>query len=471
MKAVILAGGSGTRLWPLSREKYSKQFLPLMGDKSLLQETIERVRPVVGDDICVVTTEESRFLVAGQFREMGIDPHGKILCEPAGRNTAPALGLAALGINPEETMLVLPSDHVITNAQKFREAVVRSDAVAAEGCLVTFGISPASPETGFGYIEMGEPLDSFEGFKKVSRFVEKPDLATAKRYLALGSYVWNSGMFAFKAGALLEELARHEPAVHSGLMGLRKYLSPDKSMDQIIPKDLYEAIPRISIDYAVMERSDRVAVLPLENLGWSDLGSFSALYEILNSMGEDNVVKLGKRGVGVSIESKGNLIWGGNKVVAAVGVNDLIIVDTPDALLVSTRDRAQDVKAAVAELAATGREEIALHRKVYRPWGSYTVLERGEGYKVKQVFVNPRTSLSLHLHRRRSEHWVVVEGAAMATKGDETITLSRNESTFLPPATLHKLENPLDEPLTIIEVQNGQYLEEDDIIREDAAQK
>jgi len=460
MKAVILAGGSGTRLWPLSREQFPKQFLPLLGERSLLQDTVQRVCPLAGDRLCIVTGEESRFLVAEQLRDLGLDPQGKVLGEPAGRNTAPAIGLAALGCDPDEVLLVLPSDHAIRDPAAFREAAQAASAVAEAGYLVTFGISPAHPETGFGYIQLGALLDGFPGFRAAERFVEKPDLATAEAYLRDGGYVWNSGMFAFRAGTLLEELDAHAPELRAGLEELRPFVEAGKP----VPADRYTALPKISIDYAVMERSRRVAVLPVDP-GWSDLGSFAALLDLLPADPNGNVVRVAAGGEAVAIESRGNLVWAGRKVVALVGVQDSLVVDTPDALLVCSRDRAQDVRHVVDRLKEAGREEASLHRTVHRPWGTYTVLEEGSGYKIKRIRVNPGSKLSLQLHHHRSEHWVVVSGTARVTRGADTVLLRTGESTFIPVTTPHRLENPGTISLQIIEVQNGDYLGEDDIVR------
>lgn len=460
MRAVILAGGSGTRLWPLSREQFPKQFLPLLGDRSLLQETVERVRPVVGDEVVVVTTEDSRFLVADQLRALGLAPEGRILCEPAGRNTAPAIGLAALLCNPEEVFLVLPSDHTIRDGEAFRAALRLAEPLAAEGRLVTFGIAPSYPETGYGYIHLGPAVPGAPEFREVAAFVEKPDQTLAEEYLASGGYVWNSGMFAFRADVVLDELATHAPAVRAGLEALRPALEAGGP----VPRDLYEAIPSISIDYAVMERSRRAVVLPVQP-GWSDLGSFSALFDVLKADEEGNVVQMPANGQWISVRSRQNFVSSGQKVVALVGVEDTLVIDTPDALLVCARERAQDVREVVNRLRAAGREEASVHRTVHRPWGTYTVLDGGDGYKIKRIRVNPGAKLSLQLHHHRSEHWVVVAGTARVTKGEEVLVLRPNESTFIPLATPHRLENPGLVPLQIIEVQNGEYLGEDDIVR------
>ncbi len=460
MKAVILAGGSGTRLWPLSRDQFPKQFLPLLGERSLLQDTVQRVRPLAGDGVCIVTGEESRFLVAEQLREMGVDPGGKILGEPAGRNTAPAIGLAAMGCDPDEILLVLPSDHAIRDGAAFREAAQSAAAVAEAGYLVTFGISPDHPETGFGYIRLGPPLDGFDGFRVADRFVEKPDLETAESYLRDGGYVWNSGMFAFRAAALLAELKKHAPDLHAGLEALRPHIEAGEP----IPVDRYVALPKISIDYAVMERSERVAVLPVDP-GWSDLGSFAALLDLMPADPDGNAVRLSTGGEAVLVDSRGNLVWGGDKIVALVGMASTLVVDTPDALLVCARDRAQDVRQAVDRLKESGRDEATVHRTVHRPWGTYTVLEEGPGFKIKRIQVQPGAKLSLQLHHHRAEHWVVVSGTARVTRGGETVLLRTGESTFIPVTTPHRLENPGAIPLQIIEVQNGDYLGEDDIVR------
>ena len=460
MRAVILAGGSGTRLWPLSRERFPKQFLPLLGHRSLLQDTIARVRPVVGDDVWVVTTGDVRFLAAQQLREVGLDPQGRVLCEPAGRNTAPAIGLAALLSAPEDVLLVLPSDHAIRNDQVFRDALLAARPAAEAGFLVTFGISPSRPETGYGYIRVGRPLPGLEGVRSVDRFVEKPDRARAEQYLAAGGYVWNSGMFAFRAATVLEELARHAPDVYAGLDALR----PALSEGQDPPADLYRALPKIAIDVAVMERSDRVAVVPVD-LEWSDLGSFEALLENLPADADGNVTRLEPGGDAILVGSSGNLVWGGKKVVALAGVRDLIVVDTPDALLVCSRERAQGVREVADRLKAAGRGEAAVHRTVHRPWGSFTVLEEGEGYKVKRIEVLPGARLSLQFHRHRNEHWIGIAGTADVIRDGERFSLRPNEATFIPVSVPHRLENPGAEALAIIEVQVGDYLGEDDIVR------
>ncbi|GAB4254644.1 mannose-1-phosphate guanylyltransferase/mannose-6-phosphate isomerase [Deferrisoma sp.] len=458
MRAVILAGGSGTRLWPLSRQAFPKQFLALTGERSLLQETVERVRPLVGENLCVVATRDVAHLVARQLRDLGIDPGGRMILEPVGRNTAPAVGLAALATPADEVLLVLPSDHAIRDAAAFREALARGAEVAAAGYLVTFGITPDRPETGYGYIQAGEPLEGFEGFRKVARFVEKPDRATAERYLAEGGYSWNSGMFAFRAGTILEELDRHAPHVAAGVRGLADAVRSGGE----IPEAAYAAIPKISIDYAVMERSDRVAVLPVDP-GWSDLGSFAALHEISEHDAGRNAVRVG--GTAILEDSTGNLVWAGDKVVALVGVEDAVVVDTPDALLVCRRDRSQDVRKVAEELVRRGRDEAVFHRTVHRPWGTFTTLEEGPGFKVKRIAVYPGERLSLQLHRHRAEQWVVVRGTARVTRGDEVLDLGVGQTVHIPREERHRLENPGTELLEIIEVQTGDYLGEDDIVR------
>ncbi len=460
MRAVILAGGSGTRLWPLSRQAFPKQFLPLLGDRSLFQQTVERVRPLVGGDVVVVATRDVAFLAARQLRELGIDPEGRVLAEPVGRNTAPAIGLAALVSDPDEVLVVLPSDHAIRDEQVLGDALGRARGVAAAGYLVTFGITPSHPETGYGYIQAGEPLDGHGGFHRVARFVEKPDRATAERYLAEGGYSWNSGMFAFRAGRILEELERHAPEVYQGLLPLGEAAREGR----VIPADAYAALPKISIDYAVMERSDRVAVLPVDP-GWSDLGSFAALHEVLPKDAGGNAVHTEGSGAGVLVDSRGNLVWAGDKVVALVGVEDAVVVDTPDALLVCHRSRAQEVRRVAEGLQEQGREEAVFHRTVHRPWGSYTLLEEGPGFKVKRITVYPGERLSLQLHHKRAEQWVVVRGTARVTRGDDTFDLGPGETVHIPRAEKHRLENPGTSLMELIEVQTGSYLGEDDIVR------
>ena len=459
MRAVILAGGSGTRLWPLSRETFPKQFLPLLGRNDLLQDTVERVRPVVGDNVHVVTTEDTQFLVADRLRELGIDPEGRVLGEPMGRNTAPAIGLAALCANPEEVLLVLPSDHAIRREDVFREALLQAQTVAEAGHLVTFGISPSRPDTGYGYIRMGEPLPGYEGFRAAARFVEKPNRATAEQYLAEGGYVWNSGMFAFRAGTVLDELAEHAPEVYAGLLALE----PDLEAGRPLSRTAYGSLPKISIDYAVMERSRRVAVIAVDP-GWSDLGGFEALLEIRPADHAGNVVRLDPGGDAIIVESRGNLVWGGNKVVALVGVEDTVVVDTDDALLVCAREQAQSVRDVAERLKVAGRSEASVHRTLRRPWGSTSLLEEGRGYKITRMHVKPGARLPLQRHNRRREHWVVVSGTAEVTQPDETCVLRKDESTSIPLGTPHRLENRGTVPLEIIVIQHGEHLGEDDTV-------
>lgn len=459
MRAVILAGGSGTRLWPLSRERMAKQFLNLVGERSLLQETIERVRPLVGDQVVVVTGSEDTFLVERQMAELGIDPTDRVVGEPVGRNTAPAIGLAALLSPSEEVLLVLPSDHAIRDGDNLREALARAAEVAEDGYLVTFGIQPCAPETGYGYIQLGDPLPGFSGVRTVARFVEKPDQATARRYLDEGTYVWNSGMFAFRARTLLENLAGCAPEVHAGLTALL----PELERGLPPSAELYGAIPKISIDYAVMERAQRVAVLPV-NPGWSDLGSFAALHGVLPRDDAQNAVRAGRAG-GFVLEGRGNLVLGSERVVALVGVNDTVVVDTPDALLVCSLERSQDVRLVYDRLKREGREEAEVPRTVHRPWGTYTVLEERPGHKVKRIGVHPGSRLSLQLHRHRSEHWTVVRGTARVTRGEDILDLGPGEHVYIPIEAPHRAENPGPDLLEFVEVQTGSYLGEDDIVR------
>ena len=454
---VLLCGGSGTRLWPLSREAFPKQFLSLVGDDSMLQATWKRVAPLATAAPIVVAGEDHRFMVAEQLREAGCEG-ATILLEPAARNTAPAIAVAALeamrdGADP--LLLVLPSDHVIVNAEGFRHAVVQAESAAEGGALLTFGIVPTGPETGYGYIRAA----AGEGVRKVAQFVEKPNAETAQGYVASGDYFWNSGMFLFRASAYLAELERHQPAM---LTACREALSKARrDVDFVrLDKDAFAASPSDSIDYTVMEKTADAAVLPID-VGWNDVGSWAALWEVAEQDGDGNA----HHGDVLAQGCRNTLAWGDGRLLALLGLEDLVVVDTDDAVLVAHKDKVQDVKSIVAELKRRERPQTSLHRKVYRPWGSYDSVDVGERFQVKRITVKPGAALSLQMHHHRAEHWIVVSGTAKVTRGDETLLLSENQSTYIPLGTTHRLENPGVLPLDLIEVQSGTYLGEDDIVR------
>jgi len=458
LKIVLLSGGSGTRLWPLSREAYPKQFLPLVGDRSLLQATWMRVRDLPGvDGPLVIANEEHRFIVAEQLQALGARAEALIL-EPVGRNTAPAIAIAALRATADgedPVLLVLPSDHVIANEAAFRAAIVNALPVAEEGGLVTFGIVPNAPETGYGYIKAA----AGEGLRPIERFVEKPDLATAQGYLAAGDYFWNSGMFLLRASRYLEELGRNAPEMLARCREALATAAIDKDFLRL-GRAAFEACPADSIDYAVMEKTDRGFVLPVD-VGWSDVGSWSALSDISARDVHGNA----PRGDVIAIDTRNTLAWSDRRLVALVGLDDLVVVDTDDALLVAHRDRVQDVKHVVAKLKQESRSHAKLHRKVYRPWGSYDGIENGPGFQVKRITVKPGASLSLQMHHHRAEHWIIVRGNARVTCDENVFDLAANQSTFIPLGSKHRLENVGAELLELIEVQSGDYLGEDDIVR------
>ena len=463
LKIVLLSGGSGTRLWPLSREAYPKQFLPLLGDQSLLQATWLRVRDLAGADApLVVANEEHRFMVAEQLRLVGARPDALIL-EPTGRNTAPAIAVAAMramanGADP--VLLVLPSDHVIRDEAAFRAAVMQAMPAAENGGLIAFGIVPNAPETGYGYIRANSSgAASGEGVRPIERFVEKPDLATAAAYLASGDYFWNSGMFLFRASRYLEELAIFNPTM---LARCREAIAGATTDNDFLRLDraAFEACPSDSIDYAVMEKTGHAFVLPID-VGWNDVGSWSALHDIVEQDGDGNA----HRGDVLAIDTRNTLAWSERRMVALIGLDDMVVVDTDDALLVAHRDRVQDVKRIVAQIKDAERPHARLHRKVYRPWGSYDGIESGPGFQVKRITVKPGASLSLQMHHHRAEHWVVVSGVARVTCDDRVFDLQANQSTFIPLGSKHRLENVGAESLELIEVQSGDYLGEDDIVR------
>ena len=457
---VILSGGAGTRLWPLSRELYPKQFLRLVAERTMLQETVARTEGLPGlAPPIVVCNENHRFMVAEQLRELGTAPQAIVL-EPQGRNTAPAAAIAALlvsgGADADPVLLVLPADHVITDVPAFQAAVAVGRVAAESGSLVTFGVVPDRAETGYGYIRRDAgPGPAFS----VAKFVEKPDSATARGYVESGEYYWNSGMFMFRASAYLAELGRYAPAM---LAACRAALAAaGRDLDFLrLPAQEFASCPSDSIDYAVMERTDRAVVVPLA-AGWSDVGSWAALADALPRDAEGNVTA----GDVLTEDSSGCYLHSTSRLVAAVGLRDHVVVETKDAVLVAPRDRVQDVKELVAELKARGRYETSLHREVYRPWGSYDSIDSGDRFQVKRLIVNPGATLSLQLHHHRAEHWVVVTGTAKVTRGDEVFTLSENESTYIPIGARHRIENPGKIPLHIIEVQSGTYLGEDDIVR------
>ena len=456
LQAVLLSGGSGTRLWPLSREAYPKQFLPLVGEDTMLQATWRRVAPVAGAAPIVVAGEDHRFLVAEQLRQVGVAA-ASILLEPVGRNTAPAIAAAALQAmadGDDPLLLVLPSDHVVRDAEAFRAAVQEASAAADAGALVTFGIVPTAPETGFGYIQ----AEAGEGVRKVLRFVEKPDAATAQSYLDAGGYYWNSGMFLFRASRYLDELARFRADILDGARAAFDAARRDGDFVRLAA-DAFAATPAESIDYAVMERTDAAMVLPVD-IGWNDVGSWSALWDVAERDAAGNA----HHGDVIAVDSRNSYAWS-RRLVALVGVDDIVVVETDDAVLVARKDKVQQVKDVVAQLKQEQRSQAALHREVHRPWGSYDSIDTGPRFQVKRIKVKPGAQLSLQSHTQRAEHWIVVSGTARVTRDHDVFELHANQSTYIPIGAKHRLENPGSEVLELIEVQSGDYLGEDDIVR------
>jgi mannose-1-phosphate guanylyltransferase/mannose-6-phosphate isomerase len=463
---VILSGGSGTRLWPLSRELYPKQLLPLVGKGTMLQETLARVDGMSDVGAAVVVCNEShRFLVAEQLRSAGVDAQAIIL-EPMGRNTAPAVAVAAMAAVsqlPEQArtgtdpvLLVLPADHVIQNVKAFQAAVAIGRKAAEQGKIVTFGVVPHKPETGYGYIRRSEGQGPVY---QIAQFVEKPDLETAKRYVESKEYFWNSGMFMFRAATVLEELRELAPDMYRACT--QSFTASKRDLDFMrLPTKEFGACPSDSFDYAVMEKTKHGVVVPLD-AGWSDVGSWSALHEAIPADSNRNVCL----GDVLAEDSRGNYLQSTSRLVAAVGLQDHVVVETKDAVLVAPKDRVQDVKQLVNQLKKQGRYETSLHREVFRPWGSYDSIDSGERFQVKRLVVKPGATLSLQLHHHRAEHWIVVSGTARITRGDEVFLLEENQSTYIPLGTKHRIENPGKIPLHIIEVQSGGYLGEDDIVR------
>ncbi len=495
---VIMAGGSGTRFWPLSREAMPKQLLRFDGEETLIQQTIARVRPLIpSDHIHIVTNKSQAEQIRYQVPELN---KNNFIIEPAAKNTAAAIGLAAVYLNyfnADSVMGILPADHVVKNKEQFLDTMKCAFNVAREGYLVTIGIKPVRPETGYGYIQAGEPLSTpplnplpqgegryegtianpppltgggagegerrtssgeTRGIFYVDRFAEKPDIDTAKKYVADGHYFWNSGMFVWKTSVVIDEIERHMPLLGEGLNEIRSAIG--SSDEASVISKVFAGLEPVSIDYGIMEKSDKVVVIPAD-LGWSDVGSWTALDDITAKDARGNVIA----GNVVDVESRDSIIYASNRLVATAGLNDMVVVDTEDATLVCHKDRAQDVKKIVEELKRRGAEEHLIHRTVIRPWGSYTLLEKGDRYKIKRIVVNPGARLSFQMHYHRSEHWVVVSGSAKVRRGEEEFFVNPNESTYIPMETKHRLENPGRIPLQIIEVQNGEYLEEDDIVR------
>ncbi|KGE02962.1 mannose-1-phosphate guanylyltransferase/mannose-6-phosphate isomerase [Pseudohaliea rubra] len=456
---VLLSGGVGSRLWPVSREAYPKQFLPLASELSMLQETLARTEGLAAAPPLVVCNEAHRFLVAEQLRQLALVP-GAIILEREGRNTAPAVALAALhalAADPDATLLVLPADHIIRDQAAFLAAVEVAAPLAGAGQLVTFGVVPTSPETGYGYLRCGEALG--EGAARLDRFVEKPDRATAEAYLESGAYLWNAGMFLLRADSYLEELERQVPAMAAACRAAMAGVSGDLDFLRPDPEAL-AACPGDSIDYAVMEGTDRGAVVPLD-CGWSDVGAWSTLWDVSEHDSDGNVV----HGDVIVEDSRGSYLRAESRLLAAAGVDNLVVVETADAVLVAGRDQVQDVKHIVERLRAAGRSEAALHQRVYRPWGSYESLIVAERFQVKRIVVNPGETLSLQMHHHRAEHWIVVHGTAEVTCEDRSFMLGEDESTYIPLGHKHRLANPGKIPLELIEVQSGSYLGEDDIVR------
>ncbi len=465
MIPVILSGGSGTRLWPVSRKTHPKQFWPLLSEDSMLQETLSRLNSYPGiQDPVVVCNEDHRFFVAHQLQTSTLDD-AAIILEPVGRNTAPAVTAAAFHAlqnaaeEEDPVLLVLPADHVIEDIESFHRALAKAEQLAKSGHLVTFGIVPSAPETGYGYIQAGESLNEQPGALQINRFVEKPDRETAEQYLSSGKYFWNSGMFVFRASTYLHALEQFAPDMLAATH--RAYEQAEADVDFIrLDKEAFIACPSDSIDYAVMEHTDNGVVIPLD-VGWNDVGSWSALWEIGDKDEHGNVLI----GDILAQDTTGCYLRSDSRLLATVGIEDIMVVDTHDVVLVAHKDKVQDVKELVSQLSREQRQEIDIHALVHRPWGCYQGIDRADRYQVKRITVEPGAQLSLQMHHHRAEHWVVVRGTAKVTCGDRTFILSENQSTYIPIGEQHRLENPGKIPLDIIEVQSGSYLGEDDIER------
>ena len=460
---VIMAGGSGSRLWPVSRSMYPKQFQALTESRTMLQVTAQRVAPLTEHKFLLICNEDHRFIAAEQMR--GIDTPCEIILEPVGRNTAPAVALAALRATQDDEdalLLVLAADHLIQDEDGFRQQIGAAAPFAEAGALVTFGVVPRSPETGYGYIRQGKPADADSTGFMVSGFVEKPDSDTAQGYLESGDYLWNSGMFLFRASLYLDELGKHRPKILAACKKAMATTTDDRDFLRV-DGDAFGACPSESIDYAVMENTDRAVVVPLD-VGWDDVGAWSALWDTAQKDNDGNAV-VGDPDNVLLESSRNNYIRPHKRIVATVGVDDLVIVDTADAVLVAAKDQVQDVKAIVNHLNEMGRPETELHREVYRPWGKYDSVDAGDRFQVKRITVNPGAKLSVQMHHHRAEHWVVVAGTAHVGRDRETLVLTENESVYLPVGCVHWLENRGKIPLELIEVQTGSYLGEDDIVR------
>jgi len=457
---IIMAGGSGTRLWPLSRSLYPKQFLPLTEGRTMLQVTSERLRGLTDNAPLLVCNEEHRFIAAEQMRAIGLT--SQILLEPVGRNTAPAVALAALHATAngdDPLLLILAADHLIQDEEGFRQTVLRGAPFAEAGAMVTFGIVPTAPETGYGYIQQGAAADTASTSFHVKAFVEKPDHATAEDYIATGDYVWNSGMFLFRASRYLAELEAHRPDILAACRDAMTTTEPDRDFLRV-DAERFAACPSESIDYAVMEKTDRAVVIPMD-VGWNDIGAWSALWETADKDADGNCLQ----GDVLAYDTHNTYVRSDQRLVATVGVSDLVIVDTADALLVATQDQVQYVKSIVNQLNASDRPETNLHREVYRPWGKYDSVDAGDRFQVKRITVNPGAKLSVQMHHHRAEHWVVVAGTAHVGRDGEELVLTENESVYLPVGCVHWLENRGKIALELIEVQTGSYLGEDDIVR------
>lgn len=466
IKPVILSGGSGTRLWPLSRQLYPKQLLPLVGEQTLLQDTITRLEnfPNVSDTVTVICNDAHRFLVAEQLREINVKADA-LLLEPVSRNTAPALTLAAIANREsghDDILLVMPADHVIQDTKTFQQILTEASKLASQDMLVTFGIVPTKAETGYGYIKQGNAIDD-ESFV-IDQFVEKPDSPTAQKYLDSGEFLWNSGMFMMKSSIWIKQIGQHAPAILTACE--KAYANGKEELDFYrIDDEAFTACPSDSIDYAVAEKmvSDsrtKAAVVRLD-AGWSDVGAWSELWHIGEKDEAGNVT----HGDVVTINTENSMLMSQQRLIAAVGLKDTIVVETADAILVAHRDQVQDVKQVVEWIKSEGRDEHLSHRCVYRPWGNFDSIDMGDNYQIKRITVNPGGVISLQMHHHRAEHWIVVNGTAKVTRGDETFLVSENESTYIPCGIKHRLENANSTPLEMIEVQLGSYFGEDDIVR------